>query len=435
MTLSAWHLEKTKYKYSYEDVHGTLEPPAKAIKKRGPYSKDRFRDLEVGVAMLCPTKHQAVGRRFYSAFQQELWPYKPFHEAYRLRSCHYHPMRVFGLDADPAAAYRSVAEELIREIEETSVDLWICLVLIEDRYKQLLVRDNPYFVCRGVLLSNRILVQSVTVEKACQDDSKLRWILDSVAVQSYAKIGGTPWVVTAERSDPEIVIGIGEARPLTMQRNARFFGFANIFNQNGAYLWTRFGQPVVGFDAYIASLEGKIKQSIEDYTQIERVEPKRLIIHLYKPPGKRTEARAIEDALSDLDLGIEYAIVHIDHNTDFRALDTEDGGLKPEGRLVVYVDDYQRLVVLSGREVDWIPPRMARLRLAPQSTYRDLNSLTQQVYDFTNVNWAGFQPNNVPVTIKYPALLAQKYASLEQLGEDWFGRITETFLLDKVWFI
>jgi hypothetical protein len=62
-------------------------------------------------------------------------------------------------------------------------------------------------------------------------------------------------------------------------------------------------------------------------------------------------------------------------------------------------------------------------------------TLTQQVYNFTKVNWAGFQPNNVPVTIKYPAQLAQKYASLEQLDGDWYSLITGGFLLEKAWFI
>jgi hypothetical protein len=107
--------------------------------------------------------------------------------------------------------------------------------------------------------------------------------------------------------------------------------------------------------------------------------------------------------LAELGSEIECAIVHIDHNTDFRVFDSLSADLKPEGRLAMYVDDYQRLVVLSGREVNWIPPRVARLRLSPQSTYRDLNALTQKVHNFTKVNWAGFQPNNVPVTIKYPA--------------------------------
>ena len=434
MSIPAWYLDKTRYKYSYEDVTGTREEPKTALKKFGPYSKDKFRTTRIGVAMLSPTMHRQTGKKFYKAFQEGLLAYKPFSSVYNLESCHYHPIKVFSGGTD-AASYRTAALELVREIESIEVDLWLCFLLIEDRFRQLSVRHNPYFAGRAVLLSNKVLVQGIRVETACRDDRRLQWILDSIAVQSYAKLGGTPWAIATVRSEPEIIIGIGEARVSGSPTDERLFGFATVFNQNGAYLWTRFGQPVVGFDNYLVSLQDRVKQSIKDYTETEKVVPKRLIIHLYKPPGKRTEARAIETALAELGSDIECAIIHIDHKTDFRVFDSQAEDLKPKGRLATYVDDYQRLIVLSGSEVEWIPPRVARVRLSPQSTYRDLNALTQQMYDFTNVHWAGLQPNNVPVTIKYPSQLARMYASLGQFDEDWYSLITAGFLSDKVWFI
>jgi hypothetical protein len=434
MSIPAWYLDETRYKYSYEDVTGTREEPKTALKKFGPYSKDKFRTTRIGVAMLSSTVHRQTGEKFYKAFQEGLSAYyKPFGSIYNLESCYYHPIKVFsGTDA---ASYRTAALELVREIESIEIDLWLCFLLIEDRFRQLSVRHNPYFAGRAVLLSNKVLVQGITVEKASKRDWNLQWILDSIAVQSYAKLGGTPWAIATGRSEAEIIIGIGEARVSGSPTDERFFGFATVFNQNGAYLWTRFGQPVVGFDNYLISLQDRVKQSIKDYTETEKVVPERLIIHLYKPPGKRTEARAIETALAELGSDIECAIIHIDHRTDFRVFDSGAEDLKPKGRLVTYVDDYQRLIVLSGSEVEWIPPRVARVRLSPRSTYRDLNGLTQQVYDFTNVHWAGLQPNNVPVTIKYPSQLARMYASLGQFDEDWYGLITAGFLSDKVWFI
>ena len=433
MSIPAWYLDETRYKYSYEDVTGTTEEPKTALKKFGPYSKDKFRTTRIGFAMLSPAIHGQTGNKFYKAFQKSLLTDKLFSTGHGLEFCHYHPIKVFsGTDA---ASYRTAALELVREMKSIEVNLWICFLLIEDRFTQLSVRDNPYFAGRAVLLSHQVLVQGIKVENARKDDRQLQWVLDSIAVQGYAKLGGTPWAIATGRSEPEIIIGIGEARVSGSPTDERLFGFATVFNQNGAYLWTRFGQPVVGFDNYLVSLQDRVKQSIKDYTETEKVVPKRLIIHLYKPPGKRTEARAIETALAELGSDIECAIIHIDHKTDFRVFDSQAEDLKPKGRLATYVDDYQRLIVLSGSEVEWIPPRVARVRLSPQSTYRDLNALTQQMYDFTNVHWAGLQPNNVPVTIKYPSQLARMYASLGQFDEDWYGLITEGFLVDKVWFI
>lgn len=91
MSIPVWYLPETRYKYSFADVGGTLLEPKKAIKRseHGPYSKDRFREVRVGVAFLCPAMHSQVGERFYRAFQQRTGAYKPFHDVYGL-SCYYH---------------------------------------------------------------------------------------------------------------------------------------------------------------------------------------------------------------------------------------------------------------------------------------------------------------------------------------------------------
>jgi hypothetical protein len=167
MSIPAWYLDETRYKYSYEDVTGTREEPKTALKKFGPYSKDKFRTTRIGVVMLSPTVHRQTGEKFYKAFQEGLSAYyKPFSSIYNLESCYYHPIKVFsGTDA---ASYRTAALELVREIEGIEIDLWLCFLLIEDRFRQLSVRHNPYFAGRVVLLSNRVLVQGITVEKASQ---------------------------------------------------------------------------------------------------------------------------------------------------------------------------------------------------------------------------------------------------------------------------
>jgi len=72
MSIPIWSLDETRYKYSYVDVKGTLEEPKAALKKHGPYSRDKFRDVRIGVAMLCPAVHRQVGMRLYKAFQEGL---------------------------------------------------------------------------------------------------------------------------------------------------------------------------------------------------------------------------------------------------------------------------------------------------------------------------------------------------------------------------
>jgi len=432
MNIKAWMLNETKYKYSFSDVAGVAEEPKKGVRKLGPYSKNKFHNTKIGICILCPDEHKQVGQKFYKCIQNGLLYYKPFHTTYKINNCYYAPMQTFqGVDG---GAYRRASLDLIQHIDSTKADIWLCYVVIENSFKDIPATQNPYYISKAILLSNQILVQSITVEKAKQSDSDLQWILDSISLQSYVKIGGTPWTVESLDSVPEIIMGIGEAR-LSQESKEHIFGYATVFNQNGAYLWTGFGKPALGFDEYIANLQKRIVDSIDEYTRVEKVPPKRLIIHLYKPSGRRTEVAAIENGIAQTNSQIEFAILHVDHNTDFRIFDDVMPDLKPYGKVAVYIDELQRLIVLSGREIKWIPPRVARLHLSPLSTYRDLNSLTQQAYNFTKIHWAGFQPNNVPVTLRYPSQLAQKYGNLEKLEGDWYKLITSSFLFDKIWFI
>ncbi len=177
MSIPAWYLDETKYKYSYEDVTGTREEPKTALKKFGPYSKDKFRASRIGFAMLSPAIHEQIGKRFYKAFQNNFLTNKLFSRVDGLEACYYHPIKVFsGTDS---ASYRKAALELVRETKGIEVNLWLCFLLVEDRFRQLPVRENPYFAGRAMLLSNNILVQGIRAETARKDDRRLQWILDT----------------------------------------------------------------------------------------------------------------------------------------------------------------------------------------------------------------------------------------------------------------
>jgi hypothetical protein len=79
MNLKAWMLDETKYKYSFSDVVGVSEEPKKGVKRLGPYSRNKFQNVKVGICILCPDEHKQVGQKFYKSIQNGLLYYKPFH--------------------------------------------------------------------------------------------------------------------------------------------------------------------------------------------------------------------------------------------------------------------------------------------------------------------------------------------------------------------
>ncbi|HAZ23487.1 MAG TPA: Piwi domain protein, partial [Algoriphagus sp.] len=110
----------------------------------------------------------------------------------------------------------------IREIQEFTVEEYLNAIRSEDENKPHLAiieipaafkryddRNNPYYAIKAKLLSLEIPVQYVTSEII---KSHNEFILNSLALQIYAKMGGIPWVLPSQRSvDREIVIGIGHS--------------------------------------------------------------------------------------------------------------------------------------------------------------------------------------------------------------------------------
>src|SRR5690606_36960908 len=82
----------------------------------------------------------------------------------------------------------------------------LAIIEIPEDFKKLPDSENPYYKIKAKLLSLEIPAQFILSYKLNKYDQNL---LNSVALQIYAKLGGTPWVLPAQGSvDREIVIGI-----------------------------------------------------------------------------------------------------------------------------------------------------------------------------------------------------------------------------------
>ena len=64
----------------------------------------------------------------------------------------------------------------------------------------------------------------------------------------------------------------------------------------------------------------------------------------------------------------------------------------------------------------------ADVSLHQESTYRDLQYLSEQVLKFTNLSWRGTQPAEDPVTIYYSELIAKLLSRLRNV-DGWSPNI------------
>ena len=72
------------------------------------------------------------------------------------------------------------------------------------------IAANPYYRAKGLLMSAGIPVQALQAHRTRLKSNALANVLGNLALQIYAKLGGTPWTLESSVDvDHEIVVGIG----------------------------------------------------------------------------------------------------------------------------------------------------------------------------------------------------------------------------------
>ena len=74
------------------------------------------------------------------------------------------------------------------------------------------------------------------------------------------------------------------------------------------------------------------------------------------------------------------------------------------------------------------------MRIHPESSFRDLHYLAQQVGDFSYLSWRSFFPSYLPVTIFYSNLIAEMLDKLERVP-NWNILSVNTTLRRRKWFL
>ena len=99
----------------------------------------------------------------------------------------------FDVGTREATSYR---EACLRALQGPKPDL--AIVVIEERFKQFVGDNDPYLVAKSVFLSQGVPVQEVEIETIRvppELQSSTPYVLDNIALASYAKLGGTPFVM------------------------------------------------------------------------------------------------------------------------------------------------------------------------------------------------------------------------------------------------
>jgi hypothetical protein len=394
----------------------------KGIEVHGPYDRDSFTEKKPVILVVTPKQYRGDVEVFLKAFEQGI-PHdeyfsKGFKNKYYLYNLTY-KIHEFQRTSNPANDYRQACLHAI----DDGCNSKVAFVVIDANFRQIESNEqNPYYIAKQVLMNERMAVQEITIENIRKSNGM---ILNSIGLATYAKLGGTPFVIPS--SSPlshELIFGIGykEVQHTRNLKNDRFVGITSVFNDDGNYLLSNFSREV-SYENYADELLNTLEESFSEIKGRgvwRSGDTVRLIFHSYKKL-KNKEVVSISKLIQRLskDYKVEFAFLHLSGHHDWMVFDKTQKGiankgfkgkyvaprgmilsLGPNTGLLTLVGPMQTKTAIQGA------PRPLLVHLHEGSTFKDLIYLSKQIYRFTFLSYRSFIPATLPVTMLYSEKIA-----------------------------
>lgn len=292
-----------------------------------------------------------------------------------------------------------------------------------------------YIQIKELFLNEGIVTQVVDYEKMVvniENQYNFQFSLQNMALAIHAKLGGAPWKL-AVTDKKELVIGVGA---FTNQgENRRYIASAFSFQNNG--LFRKFEY----FDQNETDLlAGSICKAIRDFTSV--AEADKVVIHFYKEMSYE-ELKPIIRGMHTLGLKIPLYILNINKTEaeDIIAYDLNwNKKLMPVSGTYIRISENQFLLFNNARypnsqryaDTDGYPfPIKIKVSSPDEDAFEDADvvlELLTQVYQFSRLYWKSLRQQNVPITIKYPEMVAEIAPRFESKEIPPFGQETLWFL-------
>ncbi|MGU3465177.1 argonaute/piwi family protein [Methylobacterium sp. C33D] len=410
----------------------------RGIDKHGPYDQRTFAPKQLRIAVICNQADEGRVEAFMAKFLDGLPSIsvrdrKPYEKGFIRRFALSAPkVHFFTTKGASSEDYVSACREALKFAGDQNFEWSLAIAQIDEEFHDLPESSNPYFAIKAAFLKHRVPIQEITLETISKSDRQLVYIMNNVSLATYAKIGGTPWLLrSAPTVGHELVIGLGSQIISTsrLSDKERVVGITTIFSSDGRYLLDdRTG--AVPYEQYEAALAETLSRAIERVRAEDNwrsTDSVRLIFHVFQQIKDR-EAEAVGKLIEKLGFSdVKFAFVHVVDNHPFSLFDEHNQGVRfgqetkgvmaPERGLSISLSDDERLVCFTGshevKQASHGLPRPTLLRLHRNSTFRDMTYISRQAYDFSNHSWRMLSPAPMPITIHYAELIARLLSGLQ----------------------
>lgn len=432
----------------------------RGLREFGPYTRQTFTPSKPRICVICQEKVKGRVEQFLKKFLNGI-PAVPNGKVafangltgkYRLENF---TTTFFPTDSNSAEAYKKASLQAIQKSTSENFRWDLALVQEEEQFRSLIGDQSPYFVTKGIFLTQQIPIQEFRAEIMGILDSRLQYILNNMALATYAKMGGIPWLLKASPTIAhELIFGLGSAnlRERRFDGARRLVGITTVFSGDGKYrvssvskaaAWENYGATVLdSLRETVTRIKTEMNWQAHDHV--------RLIFHAFKPI-KNFEVEAVKTAMSDLgDFDLDYAFLHVADHHPFLLFDLLEKGrfdkenqrnkgvLVPNRGLFMHLSARETLLTLTGADqlktANQGIPAPILLRLHPSSTFSDMTYLARQVFLFASHSWRSFFPSELPVTIKYSELIARLLGNLGTLS-NWNPDVMVGRIANTRWFL
>lgn len=307
-----------------------------------------------------------------------------------------------------------------------------------------------YYHLKELLLSYGVVSQTIEANKLWSPAREIakegnieravlkpgfNYSLPNILVAISAKLGATPWCFEKQERE-ELVIGISAYKSRDLEN--KYLGSAFSFTNEGRFQ---------GFNCFRSSqineLAGSIALAVKDFCNGKQ-KPERLVIHFYKRLNKR-ELKPIEMMLSSMGLDIPVVVVSVNKgfSDDLIGFDTAREHKMPvtgtylkagHGQYLLYNNQLQTgNEKINPREGYPFPLKITIQKFGVGQTETENISageesqLLLQVCRFSQLYWKSVSRQWLPVTLRYPEMLAQiaphfRYGDIPETGREslWF---------------
>lgn len=435
----------------------TDQLPDRGLNSFGPYDSLTFDIKKPDVLGICHKENRGIFSNFLGSLINGLPNSAYFKKGFVKK----YDLNDVNVSIREISEYEYINYEKIINSLEKLPDLLI--LELPESLKKDKISNNMYYKLKAKTLRLGIPLQCIYTSKIKENS---QYILNSIALQIYAKMGGTPWVIPSTKSiDREIIIGVGHS---ILRDNAykgsekiRIVGITTFFSSDGQYLLSNKAKDVTFenyFDELLLNLSNSITKLKEDQGWKEG-ETIRLIFHIFKPI-KNIEFEVVKKLISNYNqFNIQFAFVTISEFHPFLLFDSAKEGKERYGKKIgefipdrssnIIIDKTSCLVQMIGpkefktEKQGFSNPILIKIR-QPEGNFdissiekllfTDLSYITQQIYSFSYLSWRGFLPAENPATSLYSTLIARLLANLRQV-DGWDPSVLNFNLKRKKWFL